>query len=59
MWYLQCTKEFMLLYSSSDDLDIVGYAGSDFTDSLDNMKSMLDNVFKMVGAILWKALDRL
>lgn len=30
MTYLQCTKGFMLIYSNSDDLKILGYTNSDF-----------------------------
>lgn len=53
MKYLERTKEFMLTFTSSDDLHIVGYANSDFTSNLDD--SMSGHVFRqMVGAVLWK-----
>lgn len=32
MTYFQYTKDFMLVYSNSDDLEIVGYVDSDFND---------------------------
>lgn len=37
MRYLHLIKGFMLVYSISDDLDIVGYADSDFAGSLDDV----------------------
>lgn len=37
---------FMLVYSNCDDLELVGYANSDFAGSVSDMKSTSGYVFK-------------
>lgn len=39
MRYIQRTKDFMLLVSSCDELEIVGYADFDFARRSDDLKS--------------------
>ena len=37
--YLQRTKEYMLMYRRTDNLEIVGYSDSDFGGCVDSRKS--------------------
>lgn len=39
MRYCQATKDFMPVYSNYDELELAGYARSDFVGSPDHMKS--------------------
>ena len=39
--YLQITKDYMLIYQRSDQLEIVGYTDSDFTICQDSMKTSI------------------
>ena len=45
MWYLQRTKDFMLTYRKSDQLEIIGYSNSDFSGCQDSRRSLLKELF--------------
>nr|XP_027090449.1 uncharacterized protein LOC113711484 [Coffea arabica] len=54
--YLQKTKDYMLTYRNSDELEIIGYTDSDYTGCQDTMKSTSDYVYLLAGgAISWKS----
>ena len=49
MQYLQRTKDYMLTYMQSDQLQLVEYTDSDFVGCIDSKKSTSDYVFLMPG----------
>ena len=52
--YLQGTKEHMLTYRKSDNLEVIGY--SDFAGCVDTRKSTFDYTFLLAeGAITWRS----
>ncbi|PKU67634.1 Retrovirus-related Pol polyprotein from transposon TNT 1-94 [Dendrobium catenatum] len=54
--YLQGTKEYMLIFRRSDNLEVIGYLDSDFAGCLDSKKSTFGYVFLLSrGAISWKS----
>ena len=54
--YLQRTKDFMLTYRRSDQLEIIGYTDSDFAGCQDSMKSTSGYVYLLAGgAVSWKS----
>ena len=56
MRYLQRTKDYMLTYKRSEQLEVVGYSDSDYGGCLDSLKSTLGFVFMLAnGAISWKS----
>ena len=56
MRYLQRTKDFMLTYRKSDQLEIIGYSDSDFAGCQDSRKSTSGYVFLLAGgAISWRS----
>ncbi|XP_034674384.1 secreted RxLR effector protein 161-like [Vitis riparia] len=56
MRYLQGTKDYMLTYKRSEQLEIVGYSDSDYGGCLDSLKSTSGFVFMLAnGAISWKS----
>ena len=56
MRYLQRTKDFMLTYRKSDQLEIVGYSDSDFAGCQDSRRSTSGYIYMLVGgAISWKS----
>ena len=56
MRYLQRTKDYMLTYRKSDQLEIVGYSDSDFSRCQDSMKSTSGYIYLLDGgAISWKS----
>ncbi|XP_057994368.1 secreted RxLR effector protein 161-like [Hevea brasiliensis] len=55
MRYLQGTKNYMLTYERSSNLEVIGYSDSDFTGCVDDKKSTFDYIFMMSGgAVSWK-----
>ncbi|XP_048441879.1 secreted RxLR effector protein 161-like [Pyrus x bretschneideri] len=49
----------MLVYKRLQNLELVGYADSDFAGSIDNRKSTSGNVFLLTGvAVLWKSVNQ-
>ncbi|WKA03349.1 hypothetical protein VitviT2T_021464 [Vitis vinifera] len=56
MRYLQGTKDYMLTYKRSEQLEVVGYSDSDYGGCLDILKSTSGFVFMLAnGAISWKS----
>ena len=56
MRYLQGTKNLMLTYKRSDNLEVVGYSDSDFAGCVDSRKSTSGYVFMLAeGAISWRS----
>lgn len=59
MRYLQGTKDYMLTYRRSDQLEVVGYSDSDFAGCQDSKKSTSGFVFLLAGgAISWKSVKQ-
>eukprot|EP00253_Pinus_taeda_P015417 PITA_15417 len=56
MRYLQGTKDYMLMYRWTDNLEVIGYSDSDFAGCVDSCKSTLGYIFMMVdGAVSWRS----
>src|SRR5262249_10981328 len=54
--YLQGTKDLMLTYRRSDNLEVIGYSDSDFAGCVDTRKSTFGYLFLLArGAISWKS----
>jgi hypothetical protein len=54
--YLQRTKHYMLTYTKSDQLVIVGYSDSDFAGCQDSRRSTSGYVYLLAGgAVSWKS----
>jgi hypothetical protein len=54
--YLQETKNYMLAYRRSNQLEVIGYTDSDFAGCLDSRKSTFGYLFLLSkGAISWKS----
>ncbi|CAN6447027.1 unnamed protein product [Victoria cruziana] len=59
MRYLQGSKDNMLVYRKSDDLEILGYSDSDFAGCQDSRRSTSGYVFTLAGgAISWKSIKQ-
>ncbi|XP_071920611.1 secreted RxLR effector protein 161-like [Coffea arabica] len=53
---LQKTKDYMLTYRKSNELEIIGYTNSDYTECQNTMKSTLGYVYLLVGGVIsWKS----
>uniref|UniRef100_A0A6N2K712 Integrase catalytic domain-containing protein n=1 Tax=Salix viminalis TaxID=40686 RepID=A0A6N2K712_SALVM len=53
--YLQGTKEYVLTYRRSDNIEIVGYSDSDYAGCVDTRKSTFGYLFLLAGgAVSWK-----
>ena len=56
MRYLKGTKDYMLMYRRTDDLEVVGYSDSDFAGCVDSRKSTSGYVFMFAsGAVSWRS----
>jgi hypothetical protein len=54
--YFQGTKDFMLTYRRSDNLEVVGYTDADFARCVDSRKSTSEYIYTLAGgAISWKS----
>jgi hypothetical protein len=54
--YLQGTKEYMLTYRRSNNLEVLGYSDSDYAGCIDTRKSTFGYVFLLArGAVSWKS----
>lgn len=59
MKYLQGTKDYMLTFRRSDNLEVIGYSDSDFAGCVDSRKSTFGYLFLLCGAaISWKSAKR-
>ena len=56
MRYLQGTKDYMLTFKRSDNLEVIGYSDSDFARCVDSRKSTFSYLFMFDGGtISWKS----
>ncbi|XP_052189888.1 secreted RxLR effector protein 161-like [Diospyros lotus] len=56
MRYLQRTKDYMLTYRRSDQLEIIGYSDSDFAGCQDSRRSTSGYIYLLArGAISWRS----
>ncbi|XP_068655818.1 secreted RxLR effector protein 161-like [Aristolochia californica] len=56
MRYLQGTKDYMLMYRQTNNLEVIGYSDSDFAGCIDSRKSTSGYIFLMAsGAISWRS----
>jgi hypothetical protein len=56
MRYLQGTKDYMLIYRRTDNLEVIGYSDSDFAGCIDSRKSTSGYIFLMAsGAVSWRS----
>jgi len=54
--YIQGTKDLMLTYKRSDNLEVIGYLDADFAGCVDTKKSTSGYIFTLAGgAISWKS----
>ena len=53
--YLQGTKDLMLTYKRSDNLEVIGYLDADFAGCVDTKKSTSGYIFTLVGGAICKA----
>ncbi|XP_041002881.1 secreted RxLR effector protein 161-like [Juglans microcarpa x Juglans regia] len=59
MRYLQGTKEYMLMYRRTDNLEVIGCSYSDFAGCIDSRKSTSGYIFLMAGgAISWRSVKQ-
>ena len=56
MRYLRGTKDYMLTFKRSDNLEVIGYTDSNFAGCVDHRKSTFGYVYLLAGAeISWKS----
>ena len=56
MRYLQGTKNYMLMYRQTVNLEVIDYSDSDFVGCVDSRKSTSGYIFMMAGgAISWRS----
>ena len=56
MRYLQGTKDYLLTFKRSDNLEVIGYSDSDFAGCIDSQKSTFGYLFMLAGGtISWKS----
>ena len=56
MRYLQGTKDYMLMYRQTDNLDLVGYSDADFAGCVNSHKSTPGYIFVMADeAVSWRS----
>ena len=59
MRYLQGTKDYMLTFRRSDQLEVIGYSDSDFAGCVDSRKSTFGYLFLLgEGSISWKSVKQ-
>ena len=50
--YIQGTKDLMLTYKRSDNLDVIGYSDVDFEGCVDTKKSTSGYIFTLAGGAM-------
>ncbi|XP_058105700.1 secreted RxLR effector protein 161-like [Magnolia sinica] len=59
MRYLQGTKDYMLTYKGSDQLEVIGYSDFDYAGCINSRKSTSGYIFLLAnGAISWKSVKQ-
>ena len=57
--YLKRTKDYMLTYRRSDQLEITGYSDSDFVGCQDSKRFTSDYIYMVVGgAVSWHSVKQ-
>ena len=49
MRYLQGTKDYILMYRQTDNLEVIGYSDADFAGCVDSRKSTSGYIFMLAG----------
>jgi hypothetical protein len=52
MHYMQDTKEYKLIYRSSDNLKVVGYSDADFAGCVDSKKSTSGYILTLAEGVI-------
>ena len=52
MRYLQGTKDYLLTFKRSDNLEVIGYSDSDFAGCIDSQKSTFGYLFMLAGGAI-------
>ena len=52
MRYLQGTKDYMLMYKQTNNLEVIGYSDSDYVGCIDSRKSTSGYVFMLAGGVV-------
>ena len=56
MRYLQGTKDYMLMYKRTDNLEVIGYSDSNYAGCIDSRKSTSGYIFMLAsGAVSWRS----
>ena len=56
MRYIQGTKHYMLMYTRTYSLEVIGYSDADFAGCVDSRKSTSCYIFKLAdGAVSWRS----
>ncbi|RVW82847.1 Retrovirus-related Pol polyprotein from transposon TNT 1-94 [Vitis vinifera] len=56
MRYLQGTKDYMLMYRRTNNLEVIGYSNLDYAGCIDSRKSTSGYVFMLAsGAVSWRS----
>ena len=56
MRYLQGTKDYMFMYRRTDNLEMIGYSNSNFSNFVDSRKSTSGYIFKLAdGDVSWRS----
>ena len=59
LWYLQKTKDHMLVYRRVNDLEVIGYIDLDFASCVDDIKSISGYVFLLASRVIsWKSVKQ-
>ncbi|XP_061348346.1 secreted RxLR effector protein 161-like [Gastrolobium bilobum] len=54
--YLQGTKDYMLMFRRTDNLEVIGYSNSDYAGCIDSRKSTSGYIFKLAsGDVSWRS----
>ena len=52
MKHLQGTKDYMLMYRQTDNLEVIGYSDSDYAGCIDSRKSTSGYVFMLADGVV-------
>ena len=59
MRYLQGTKDYMLKYRRTNNLEVIGYSDSDYAGCVDSRKSTSGYIFMLAGgAVSWRSVKQ-
>ncbi|XP_073017935.1 secreted RxLR effector protein 161-like [Primulina eburnea] len=52
MTYLQVTKDYMLIFRRTENLEVIGYSDSDYAGCIDSRKSTSGYIFILAGGVV-------